>query len=242
MRIDVLGVGFDDLTLDEAVDRALELMGERRGAYVVTPNPEIVQLCRSDEDAREAVNNADLVLPDGIGVIKGAAILGTPLKDRVPGIDFAQAMFARLAQKGGSVFLFGAKPGVAELAAEKLSERFVGLSIVGTSDGYFDDDAPIIKKINSAKPDFLLVCLGAPKQEKWMFENSVSLDVGLMAGLGGSLDIFSGAVSRAPEGWRKMGLEWLYRLLKEPRRIGRMAKLPVFLLDAVAERLGGKKR
>lgn len=242
MRINVLGVGFDDLTLDEAVDRAFELIGQRRGAYAVTPNPEIVQLCRSDETAREAVNNADLVLADGIGIIKAASILGTPLKDRVPGIDFAQAMFARLAQTGGTVFLFGARPGVAQLAAEKLSERFAGLRIVGTNDGYFDDDAPIIEKINSAKPDFLLVCLGAPKQEKWMLENRASLDVGLMAGLGGSLDVFSGTVRRAPEAWRKMGLEWLYRLLKEPRRIGRMAKLPLFLVDAAAERLGGKKR
>ena len=242
MRINVLGVGFDDLTLDEAVDRAFELIGQRRGAYAVTPNPEIVQLCRSDETAREAVNNADLVLADGIGIIKAASILGTPLKDRVPGIDFAQAMFARLAQTGGTVFLFGARPGVAQLAAEKLSERFAGLRIVGTNDGYFDDDAPIIEKINSAKPDFLLVCLGAPKQEKWMLENRASLDVGLMAGLGGSLDVFSGTVRRAPEEWRKMGLEWLYRLLKEPRRIGRMAKLPLFLVDAAAERLGGKKR
>ncbi len=242
MRINVLGVGFDDLTLDEAVDRAFELIGQRRGAYVVTPNPEIVQLCRSDETAREAVNNADLVLADGIGIIKAASILGTPLKDRVPGIDFAQAMFARLAQTGGTVFLFGARPGVAQLAAEKLSERFAGLRIVGTNDGYFDDDAPIIEKINSAKPDFLLVCLGAPKQEKWMLENRASFDVGLMAGLGGSLDVFSGTVRRAPEAWRKMGLEWLYRLLKEPRRIGRMAKLPLFLVDAAAERLGGKKR
>ena len=242
MRINVLGVGFDDLTLDEAVDRAFELIGQRRGAYAVTPNPEIVQLCRSDETAREAVNNADLVLADGIGIIKAASILGTPLKDRVPGIDFAQAMFARLAQTGGTVFLFGARPGVAQLAAEKLSERFAGLRIVGTNDGYFDDDAPIIEKINSAKPDFLLVCLGAPKQEKWMLENRASLDVGLMAGLGGSLDVFSGTVRRAPEAWRKMGLEWLYRLLKEPRRIGRMAKLPLFLVDAAADRLGGKKR
>ncbi len=241
MRIDVLGVGFDDLTLEEAVDRAMELIEERRGAYVVTPNPEIVQLCRSDESALEAVNKADMVLPDGIGVIKGAAILGTPLKERVPGIDFAQAMFAKLAATGGSVYLFGAKPGVAELAAQKLLERFAGLSLAGTSDGFFDDDAPIIERINKAKPDLLLVCLGAPKQEKWMYKNHGLLDVGLMAGLGGSLDVISGNVKRAPEAWQKLGLEWLYRLIKEPSRIGRMMKLPGFLFDAAAERLGGKK-
>ncbi len=242
MRTDVLGVGFDDLTLEEAADRAEQLLSERRGAYVVTPNPEIVQLCRDDPDAREAVNGADLVLPDGIGIIKAAAILGTPLKARVPGIDFAQAVFDRLSAKKGGVYLFGAKPGVAQLAAQKLSARYPGLRFVGTSDGYFDDDSPIIESINMARPDFLLVCLGAPKQEIWMAQNRHRLDVGLMAGLGGSLDVFSGSVKRAPEAWQKLGIEWLYRLIKEPKRIGRMMKLPKFLIDAAAVRLGGEKR
>lgn len=242
MRVDVLGVGFDNVTLDEAADRALALSAEKRAAYAVTPNPEIVQLCRRDEEARTAVNSADLVLADGIGVVKGAAILGTPLKGRAPGIDFAQAMFEKLARTGGSVFLLGAKPGVAELAANNIQQRYAGLIIAGVCDGYFKDDAPVIEMINKAQPDLLLVCLGAPKQEKWMFNNRDKLRVGFMAGLGGSLDVLSGNVKRAPEGWRRLGLEWLYRLIKEPRRIGRMIKLPVFLVDAAAARLGGKKK
>lgn len=241
MRIDVLGVGFDNITMDEAVNRALELINKRKAAYVVTPNPEIVMLCRENSELKRAVTGADMVLPDGIGIIKGAEILKTPLADRVPGIDFAQELFGQLAERGGSLFLFGAKPGVAELAAEKLRSSYPGLDICGTNDGYFTDDAPIIEKINASRPDFLLVCLGSPKQELWMEKNRGSLDVGLMAGLGGSLDVLSGTVERAPESWRKLGLEWLYRLMKEPSRIGRMMNLPKFLIAVIKERLGGKR-
>lgn len=159
MRIDVMGVGFDSLTMDEAVARARDLMAERRAAYVVTPNPEIVMLCREDPAAMQAVQGADLVLPDGIGVIYGAKILGTPLRAKLPGIDFASALMAQMGQEGKSVFLLGAKPGVADAAAEKMRARFPGLIIAGTNDGYFQDDDPVVEKINAAHPDLLLVCL-----------------------------------------------------------------------------------
>ncbi|MFB0921307.1 MAG: WecB/TagA/CpsF family glycosyltransferase, partial [Oscillospiraceae bacterium] len=182
IKIDVLGVYFDNITKAEAVEKALGLMERRDAAYVVTPNPEIVMLCREDESLLSAVNSAALVLPDGIGIIKGARILGTPLKEKVPGIEFAETLFEHMAEKGLSVFLFGAKPGVAELAAEKLSERYAGLKIAGTNDGYFTGDSPIIEKINDASPDLLLVCLGAPKQELWMQKNAPFLKAGLMAG------------------------------------------------------------
>ncbi len=239
-RTDVLGVGFDNVTKAEAVERALELIDAREGRYVVTPNPEIVMLAKENPALKEALAGADIVLPDGAGIIKGAAILGRPMKEKVPGIDFACGVMARLAERGGSVYLFGAKPGVAETAAETLRTKFPGLVISGTSDGYFSDDGPIIEKIKDAAPDFLLVCLGAPKQELWMAKMSGKLLVGLMVGLGGSLDVFAGTVKRAPEAWQKLDLEWLYRLLKEPRRIGRMMKLPLFVIEAAGERLRGK--
>ena len=239
-RTDVLGVGFDNVTKAEAVERELELIDAREGRYVVTPNPEIVMLAKENPALKEALAGADIVLPDGAGIIKGAAILGRPMKEKVPGIDFACGVMARLAERGGSVYLFGAKPGVAEAAAETLRTKFPGLVISGTSDGYFSDDGPIIEKIKDAAPDFLLVCLGAPKQELWMAKMSGKLLVGLMVGLGGSLDVFAGTVKRAPEAWQKLDLEWLYRLLKEPRRIGRMMKLPLFVIEAAGERLRGK--
>lgn len=238
-KIDVLGVPFDNVSMEEAVERALELIHARSGRYVVTPNPEIVMNAREDPALRRAVEQAALVLPDGVGVIYGAKILGTPLKEKTPGIDFAAGVMERLSGNGGSVFLLGAKPGVAEQAGVNLRARYPGLKIAGTHDGYFTEDAPIVEQINQAKPDMLLVCLGSPKQELWMERYAGTLQVGLMAGLGGSLDVFAGVVERAPERWQKLGLEWLYRLMKEPKRIGRMMKLPKFALCAVKERVTG---
>lgn len=240
MRVDVLGVGFDSITLDEAADKAYSaLCGDVSAGYVVTPNPEIVRICRDDPAFRDVLNGAFLVLPDGIGVVYGAKLLGRPVKQRVPGIDFVSSLFERMAKTGKSVFLFGAKPGIAEAAADRISEKYPGLVIAGTCNGYFSDDAPIIEKINSSAPDLLLVCLGAPKQERWMSENTGRLNVRLMAGLGGSLDVFAGTVKRAPERWQRLGLEWLYRLLKEPRRITRMIKLPLFLVEVFFQRVRG---
>ena len=236
MRIDVMGVGFDSLTMDEAVARARDLMAERRAAYVVTPNPEIVMLCRDDPAAMQAVQGADLVLPDGIGVIYGAKILGTPLRAKLPGIDFASALMAQMGQEGKSVFLLGAKPGVADAAAEKMRERFPGLVIAGTNDGYFQDDDPVVEKINAAQPDLLLVCLGAPKQELFMAKYGEATGCHLLMGLGGSMDIFAGVAQRAPEFYCKHNLEWFYRLIKNPSRLGRMMKLPLFLVHVSGEK------
>ena len=237
MKKEVLGIQFDDLTREEAAQAGAALLAEDKFHYVVTPNPEFILASERDSEFRNVLNGADLVLADGIGVVYSAKILGTPLKEKTPGIDFAAGVIERLSHKGGSVFLFGAKPGVAELAAQNLSRRFPGLVIAGTSDGYFSDDAPIVERIAAAKPDLLLVCLGMPKQEFWMQAHAGQLDVGLMAGLGGSLDVFAGVVERAPERWQKLGLEWLYRLLKQPSRAGRMMKLPKFVLCAVKERV-----
>lgn len=239
MRIDVLGVGFDNLTLAEAAERGMELLHTEGARYVVTPNPEIVEVCREDPAAREAVNGAALVLPDGIGVIKGAAMLGTPLKERVPGVEFATRLLERMAGEGMSLYLLGAKPGVAELAAERLKERYPGLRIAGTHDGYFQDDGPIVEDIRQSGADAVFVCLGAPKQELWMARNGPATGARLLCGLGGSLDVFAGTVKRAPKFWRDHGLEWFYRLCSDPRRLGRMIKLPLFLIHVKRE---GRKK
>ena len=138
------------------------------------------------------------------------------------------------------MFLLGAKPGVAEQAGKRLETMFPGLVIAGAYDGYFKDDAPVVEAVNAAHPDLLLVCLGAPKQELWMQHNQSVLNVGLMAGLGGSLDVFAGNVKRAPKLFQKLGLEWFYRLLKEPKRIGRMMKLPKFLFACIGKKLRGR--
>ena len=236
MRVDVLGVGFDNLTLDEAVARGMELVCGEGTHYVVTPNPEIVEVCRENPAARDAVNGADLVLPDGVGVVKGAAMLGTPLKEKTPGIEFAAGLMGKMAQQGKSLYLLGAKPGVAELAGQRLTQRYPGLRIAGTHDGYFKEDGPVVEAIRQSGADVVFVCLGAPKQELWMAKNGSATGAHMLCGLGGSLDVFAGVVARAPKFWSDHGLEWFYRLCKEPRRIGRMMKLPLFLVHVKQEK------
>ena len=233
MRVNILGVDFDNYTMDEALDAGMALLEQPGPHYVVTPNPEIVEICRENEAARRAVGGAALVIPDGIGVMYGAKILGTPLKQRLPGIEFAQGLMARMARQGKSLYLLGAKPGVAEQAAERLRKDYPGLVIAGTHDGYFQDDGPVTDAIRASGADVVFVCLGAPKQELWMEKNGAATGAHLLLGLGGALDVFAGVVQRAPAIFCKLGLEWLYRLLKQPSRIGRMARLPLFLIHAV---------
>ena len=236
MRIEILGVGFDNITMEQAVAEGVRLINTPGAHYAVTPNPEIVEVCRTDPEAMEAVRNADLVLADGIGIIYGAKLLGTPLKGRVTGIGFAQGLMGEMAQNGKSLLLLGAKPGVAEKAADKLRTAYPGLQIAGTRDGYFQEDGPVLEEIRASGADVVFVCLGAPKQEKWMRKNGAASGARLLVGLGGCLDVFSGEVQRAPEIFQRLGLEWFYRLVKNPSRIGRMMKLPLFLLHTAGER------
>ncbi len=236
MRIEILGVGFDNVTMTEAVARGRELLCSDGTHYVVTPNPEIVEVCRENKDAMAAVNAASLVLPDGIGVVYGAKMMGTPLKERVPGIEFGEGMVRSCAELGKRVFFLGAKPGVAEVAAGNLKEKYSALLVAGTHDGYFTDSAAVAQEIRESAADLVFVCLGAPKQELWMREWGEKTGAKLLMGLGGSLDVFAGVVNRAPEFYCKHNLEWFYRLVKNPARIGRMMKLPLFLLHVAKEK------
>ena len=240
MKTEILGVRFDDLTQQEAAQQGRQLLEEDKFHYVVTPNPEFLLAAEKDPEFRRVLNAADLVLPDGIGVVYSAKILGTPLKERVPGIEFAEAMLSALNEMGGRLYLLGAKPGVAEEAGSRICAQYPNLVLCGTHDGYFDNEAPVVRAVSQAAPDLLFVCLGAPKQEKWMARWGALTGAKLAIGLGGALDVFAGNVDRAPEKWRRMGLEWAYRLSREPKRIGRMAKLPLVLTRSLGARLRGK--
>ena len=242
MRTDVLGVGFDDLTLEEAAAAGAALVEAGGFHYAVTPNPEFLLAAKHNPAFRQALLGADLVLADGVGVVYSAKILGRPLKGKVPGIDFAQRLLAWMARHGKRLFLLGAKPGVAELAAANLKDAHPGLIVCGTHDGYFKDSDPVAREVAQAQPDLLFVCLGAPKQEKWISRFGLVTGAKLAIGLGGALDVFAGNVERAPEQWQKAGMEWAYRLKKEPKRIGRMAKLPLVLVKAAGRRVAGKGR
>lgn len=239
MKKDILGVQFDDVTPAQAVDAACALLADGAFHYIVTPNPEFILAAEKDEEFRTILNRADLTLADGVGVAHAARLLGRPLQARVPGIDFAAQLLDTLCRSGRAprLFLLGAKPGVAQEAGERLVQAYPGLVLCGARDGYFDEDAPVVREIAQAQPDLVFVCLGAPKQERWMVRCGPLTGCRLCVGLGGALDVFAGRVQRAPERWRKLGLEWAYRLVTQPERAGRMAKLPLVLVKAGAARL-----
>lgn len=236
-----MGVGFDNLTKAEFIQRAEFMLDQRQKGYCVTPNAEIVYEAVHDADFRDLLNGASLVLPDGAGVVLGAKILGTPMKEKVAGIEFGEEICGLLSRRGGRLYLLGSKPGIAELAGKNLGEKFPGLVICGTADGYFKDEAAVINQINAAEPDVVFVCLGAPKQEKFIKAHFDEINATLMLGLGGSLDGYAGTVQRAPKWMIDLSLEWLYRLIKEPKRIGRMMRLPKFVWICFGEKMRRKK-
>ncbi len=237
----VMTIAFDNITMDEAVGTAMGHIAARSRCRVVTPNAEFALEAKKNPRFLNILNTSQLVLADGISVVLASKIIGDPMQGRVTGVGFAQALAAAMAKEGKSIYLLGAKPGVAEQAAEKLRQTYPGLQIAGTHDGYFKEEGPVIAAINAAKPDALLVCLGAPKQEYFMEDHGGDLEVPVMAGLGGSMDVLAGNVQRAPEFFQKYGLEWLYRLCKEPQRWKRMIKLPLYLWDALIWRIKGGK-
>ena len=243
-KINVRGVNFDDVTLSEAAEKLGEHMAKGEGIVAVyTPNAEIVQLCIDKNEYYGLINSAEMIVPDGIGVIKAARILGTPLKERVPGVELGEKMIEYCAKNGHKVYFLGGKPGVASLAAKNMTEKYPELTVCGTGDGYFkkegEESEEVIGKIADSGAELLFVCLGVPVQEKWINDNKEKLSfvgVKVAMALGGSLDVYSGTVKRAPAFFCKTGLEWFYRLLKQPSRIGRMIKLPKFLIGTYREK------
>lgn len=233
--VNVLGVNVDKVTFDEALNIAENLAKTQGVSAIFTPNPEIIMCAKEDREMREILNSADLCTADGIGVVYGAKILGDPVPQRVAGFDLTCALIERLSATGDGIFLFGAKPGVAEEAQKRLKEKYPGIVVSGTHNGYFkeEDEREIVEEINKSGAKVLLVCLGAPKQEKWIAKHRENLKVNLCMGVGGTLDVLAGTAKRAPEIFIKLNLEWLYRLLKNPSRIGRFAALPKFVIEVV---------
>lgn len=236
-RIDICGVGFDHVTMHEAVEICRGFLDETEGVSRVihTPNAEIVQLCRERNEYYPLINSADLIIPDGAGVILASKLLRRPLsKGKVAGIELCENIIKLAAGRTESVFFLGGKPDIAERAAANMKKRYPGLLVAGYHDGYFKDDAAVIQKINDSGASVLLVCLGVPGQEKWMSAHRGEMPgIRLMGGFGGSFDIFAGTARRAPRIFIKLNLEWFYRLIREPRRLGRMMKLPKFILGII---------
>lgn len=229
-KIEILGVKFDNLSMQEAINKSNSFLKSDKLNYIVTPNPEIVMEAKKDNEFKEILNNADLSIPDGIGVVIASKILNKPLKQRVAGFDLICNLFENV-ENEKKVYLLGSKPGVCELAKEKIQEKY-NVKVVGLHDGYFkkDEEQKIIEDINNSGANILLVGMGMKKQEKLIYKYKEDLNVKIAIGCGGSIDVFSGTVKRAPKFFQKCGLEWLYRIIKQPTRIKRMMVLPKFLL------------
>lgn len=242
-KIDIHGVMIDNLTMDEAVERVLDMLKNNHANKIYTPNSEIIMQAHRDDTLKALLNDANLLVADGAGVVLASRILGRRLKEKVSGFDLAQRIFMNTDRRITSFFIFGSKPGVAEQASINILSEFPRANIMGFRNGYFnDEDVPgIIRQINASKAEILLVGLGAPKQEKWIHDHAHELNCKVIIGVGGSIDVFAGTASLAPQVIRKAGLEWLYRLFKEPSRYKRMLDLPRFMLLTLKTRLKSSK-
>lgn len=226
----VLGCRIDPLTMEAALQRIEELIEAGQPSQVITLNAEIAYQAYHDRSLQDLINRAQLVTPDGIGIVWGARQLGMQVPERVTGIDLTERLCAQAARKGWQVYLLGAAPGVAEAAASQLQQRFPGLNIVGFHHGYFQEheQTQIMDHIRRVSPDILCVGLGAPRQERWIDQVKQQLGIPVCIGVGGSLDVLSGQKPRAPQWFIRLNLEWLYRLLAEPSRVKRQMVLPRF--------------
>lgn len=230
-RFRLFGVPFDRVNLGEAVERVEGFIHAGIPRLVATSDTTALVRARTDAQWRSCYERADLVTADGAGIVWASRLLGAPLPERVTGIDLAQALCARAAVRGHRVFLLGAAPGVAEGAAIRLQRAYPGLRVVGTHHGYFETDrapCPIVERIRRANPDLLFVGMGAPLQERWALAQRRALGVPVIMGVGGSFDVLSGRLLRAPHWMQRAGLEWAFRLCLEPRRLGRAMQIPVF--------------
>ena len=230
--VKIQNLNVDTFTFDEAVDYIEK-------GQVVTINPEMIDYASKHPDFANILKEAELVIPDGVGVQLGLKILGHNVK-RIAGIEFARKIIEKNAADGKTIALIGAKPHVIEKAVENLKKEISGINIVYYHDGYFKDDIEILNQLQLKKPHLVLTALGAPKQEEFNYKAKKLLPESLFIGVGGSFDVWAGEVERAPEIYQKLWLEWLYRTVKEPKRFKRIfPTLPLFVLKVLKEKITG---
>jgi N-acetylglucosaminyldiphosphoundecaprenol N-acetyl-beta-D-mannosaminyltransferase len=243
-RFHLLGLALDRVTIAEAVDRIARFAEIGGCRQVVTINPEFTMAARRDRHFRRVLREADLAVADGIGIVWAARLLGDRLPERVGGIDLVERLAERAAHDGKRLFLLGAGPGVAEAAAAALRSRYPTLIVTGALAGSPrpGEEAGISAAIRAARPDILLVAFGAPTQDLWIARNQAALGVPVAMGVGGAFDFLAGRIPRAPVWMRRLGIEWFYRLLRQPWRWRRMTALPRFsaMVLVLSVKRGGK--
>lgn len=243
-RVRILDVPVDMVSSVQALTIFENMMEEEGCKLIVTPNSEIVMNATKDAELKKLIEEARLIIPDGVGLVYASKIIGEPLNERVTGIDFLSSTLEYLEKTGKSIYLLGSKPAneerasVADLAGQNMKIKYPDLKIAGTHDGYFkkEEEPALVKEINESGADFLCAALGAPKQEKFIYEHRnefTNIRAGI--GVGGSLDVWAGTVKRAPQFYQKHGLEWLYRFVKEPTRFKRILQLPLFMVRVIIE-------
>ncbi|MGZ3522746.1 MAG: WecB/TagA/CpsF family glycosyltransferase [Vulcanimicrobiaceae bacterium] len=237
MALEILGCRLDPIDADAATNAILDWARNERGAQVVTLGTEMVVYAQKDDRFRETVNASALSLCDTIGLLAVARSRGVSLRDRVTGVELVEHVCRRAAEEGIPVYLFGGAQGIADTAARTLLSRYPKLRIAGTRNGFFpaDKSAAVAQDIRASGARILFVGLGSPRQEFWLSEHLQATGCGAGIGIGGSLDVISGNVRRAPRMWRRLGIEWLYRLLKEPKRWRRQLALPYFVFLIAAD-------
>ena len=243
-RVEILGTAVHSITMAQTLDQIEEMIAARRPGRVVTVNPEFIMEARRNPVFRRMLNDASLSVPDGVGVVWAGRLLGVPMGERVTGIDLLEKFAGRAAQRGYRVYLLGAAPGVAEAAAARLVERNPGLIVAGTYSGSPrpEEERGICERIVAAAPDLLFVAYGSPQQELWIGRNFENLRVPVSIGVGGAFDFVASVVPRAPTVMQRFGIEWLFRLWRQPSRWRRMMALPVFALLVIRSRVLGTKR
>ncbi|MDZ5471929.1 WecB/TagA/CpsF family glycosyltransferase [Bacillus sp. 31A1R] len=240
--INVLDVPFYNVTFNEMVNTLTNRIQSNQKTFVVTANPEIVMHAYENDDYMQMVRQADFVTPDGVGILIGAKILNNYIKERVTGFDMTMELLNRANEHQWKVYLLGGKEETNEKAVTNIKIQFPNLNLIGHHHGYFNwEDKQIQKEIQQLQPDIVLVALGFPRQEKWIYENLNEFTKGIFIGVGGSIDVLAGEVKRAPAFWQKLKLEWFYRLLKQPSRWRRMLVLPRFVIEVLKVKFLGHK-
>lgn len=239
-RINVLGVLFDPITMDQLIERLHILINTKRQSIIAFSNPEFIVEAKKNVDLRDYLNSCDCNLADGWGVLWAARIIqNKTFPERITGTDFLPRLCDLCARNEFSIYFFGGEPGVAVQAAREMKEQFGNLKVAGVQHGFVADEDGLVHEINVVEPDVLMVCLGNPKQEEWICRNKSRLNVKLIFGNGGALDFHSKRVRRAPRAWENFHLEWLYRLLQDPnwKRVRRQLRLVSYVVAVWSTRL-----